>query len=127
MSAAADEEFMALALDAARAAATAGDYPVGAALVVDDVLWDTARNALFSAGRTTHAEHPLITAQSARLRATVRGRLDADVQLFAPLEPCLMCLGIAVDRNRLVRDLADEEAAYGERPALPRRALRCST
>jgi len=127
MSAAADEQFMELALNAARAAATAWDYPVSAALVVDGVLWGTARNALFSAGRTTDAEHPLIAAQSARLGATVRGRLDADVQLFATLEPCLMCLGIAVDRNRLVRDLADEQAEYVERPTLPRRALHCST
>jgi tRNA(adenine34) deaminase len=88
-----DLHSMALALDEARVALAAGDYPVGAALVVDGALWGTARNALFSDGRTTaHAEHTLIAAQSARLRAAQA----RTICLSTTLEPCLMCLGIAV-------------------------------
>ena len=43
-----DDEMMAHALVAARTALAAGDYQVGAALVVNGELWGTARNALFS-------------------------------------------------------------------------------
>ncbi|MBC8074830.1 MAG: nucleoside deaminase [Chloroflexales bacterium] len=88
---------MALVLDEARAALAAGDYPVGAALVVDGALWGSARNALFSDGRTTaHAEHTLIAAHSARLRAAALGQASRTICLYTTLEPCLMCLGIAV-------------------------------
>lgn len=92
-----DDEMMAHALAAARTALAAGDYPVGAALVVNGELWGTARNALFSEGRTTaHAEHTLLATHSAQLRTIARGRSDVPIWLYTSLEPCLMCLGIAV-------------------------------
>ena len=48
---------MTYALREAQAALDAGDYPVGAALVVNGTLLATARNALLSEGRTdgTHS------------------------------------------------------------------------
>ncbi len=93
----ADQHFMSLALQEAQAALNAGDYPVGATLVVDGHLWGTARNSLFSDARTTaHAEHNLISNYSARLRATILGAPETSVMLYSTLEPCLMCLGIAV-------------------------------
>lgn len=89
--------WMALAMTEARAALAAGDYPVGAVLVVDGALCGTARNALVSADRTTaHAEHTLIADHSARLRAAIRERPTTTILLYTTLEPCLMCLGIAV-------------------------------
>ncbi|HSH78701.1 MAG TPA: nucleoside deaminase [Herpetosiphonaceae bacterium] len=92
-----EKHFMSLALMEAQAALTAGDYPVGAALVVNGELWATARNSLFSDARTTaHAEHNLLYSQSTQLRATVLRDPDAKVSLYTTLEPCLMCLGIAV-------------------------------
>jgi tRNA(Arg) A34 adenosine deaminase TadA len=92
-----DEEYMQLALAEARAALTAGDYPVGAVLVVAGEIWGTGRNALFSQGCTTaHAEHALIAANSARLRAATHAPEETTVCLYTTLEPCLMCLGIAV-------------------------------
>lgn len=92
-----DHHFMTLALQEARAALAAGDYPVGAALTVNGALWATARNALFTDSRTTaHAEHTLIANLSAQLRAAIRGTRETRVCLYTTLEPCLMCLGIAV-------------------------------
>jgi len=93
----ADKHFMSLALHEADTALAAGDYPVGAALAVNGELWDTARNSLFTDGRTTaHAEHNLIYQHSPQLRAKSLGTLDTTICLYTTLEPCLMCLGIAV-------------------------------
>jgi tRNA(Arg) A34 adenosine deaminase TadA len=66
---------------------------MGAALVVGGELWSTA-----------HAEHQLIAEHSARLRATPRGQDAVPICLYTTLEPCLMCLGIAVLHkvNRIV-------------------------
>lgn len=92
-----DEQLMSVALNEARAAAAEGDYPVGAALVVGGSLWGRARNALFSEGRTTaHAEHALIAGRSAELRAALCAQPDIAIEVYTTLEPCLMCLGIAV-------------------------------
>lgn len=93
----ADKHCMSLALQEAQAALTAGDYPVGAALTVNGAVWATARNSLFTDGRTTaHAEHNLISKLSSRLRAKLLEAPDTTVCLYTTLEPCLMCLGIAV-------------------------------
>jgi tRNA(adenine34) deaminase len=93
----ADKHFMSLALHEAHTALAAGDYPVGAALTVSGELWATARNSLFTDARTTaHAEHTLIYQLSPQLRAKILETPDTRVCLYTTLEPCLMCLGIAV-------------------------------
>ncbi len=93
----ADRTFMQLALNEARAALDAGDYPVGAALVVDGELWGAGRNALFTQARTAaHAEHALIDKLSNRLRSRLRTKPIPQTTLYTTLEPCLMCLGISV-------------------------------
>jgi tRNA(Arg) A34 adenosine deaminase TadA len=92
-----DHHTMKLALHEAATALSGGDYPVGAALVVDGVLWGTGRNAIFSEERTTaHAEHTLISQYSAQLRKIVREKPEKEICLYTTLEPCLMCLGIIV-------------------------------
>jgi tRNA(adenine34) deaminase len=93
----ADKQFMSLALQEAQQALTLGDYPVGAALTVEGELWSIERNSILSDGNNTaHAEHKLFYAQSTRLRARSLEHPDADICLYTTLEPCLMCLGIAV-------------------------------
>jgi tRNA(adenine34) deaminase len=91
-----DEQCMRLALEQARTALAEGNYPVGAVLTVDGEIWGTARNSLFTDGRTTaHAEHKLIAECSARLRLRWAQSVPT-VCLYTTLEPCLMCLGISV-------------------------------
>ncbi len=92
-----DKAYMQLALQEAQAALALGDYPVGAVLTVDGQVWGSARNSLFTDARTTaHAEHNLITHLSSRLRAEQRRNRQCHVCLYTTLEPCLMCLGVAV-------------------------------
>ncbi len=88
---------MTLALAEAQTALSAGDYPVGAALVADGELWGTGRNHLFSESRTSaHAEHDLLNRLSRRLRKRRRTEQNPTITLYSTLEPCLMCLGITV-------------------------------
>lgn len=93
-----DKRFMSIALQEAQLALTAGDYPVGAALVVDGELWGQTRNAMFSDGRTiAHAELRLFEQLSARLRQKrISGQPEYSIVLYTTLEPCLMCLGTAI-------------------------------
>jgi len=81
---------MALALDAAREAAAAGEVPVGAVVVHDGKVIGTGRNApVGSHDPTAHAE---IVALRAAARALGNYRLDG-CALYVTLEPCAMCAG----------------------------------
>lgn len=92
-----DQKFMKLALQEAQTSLSLGDYPVGAAITVNGELWGTARNSLFTDERSTaHAEHNLIYNLSPRLRTQFRAMRATTICLYTTLEPCLMCLGIAV-------------------------------
>jgi tRNA(adenine34) deaminase len=89
-----DEELMRLALEQARAAAAAGDVPVGA-VVVDEAgtVIGRGHNERESAGDpTAHAEVLAI-----RAAAADRGswRLEG-CTLVVTLEPCTMCAGASV-------------------------------
>jgi tRNA(adenine34) deaminase len=101
MTAARRPNFMALALDQARAAAAAGEVPVGAVLVEASgrVLAET-RNRIEELGDpTAHAEILAIRAGAAALGGP---RLPA-CDLYVTLEPCPMCAGaIAFARLRRV-------------------------
>jgi tRNA(adenine34) deaminase len=84
---------MALALGEARAAAAAGEVPVGAVLLEPDGSFHADRNRTRETGLpASHAEHLAISAAAA-----ARGdwRLEG-CTLYSTLEPCLMCAGLAV-------------------------------
>ncbi|CAN5919681.1 hypothetical protein BH11PSE13_BH11PSE13_31240 [soil metagenome] len=94
-----DADWMALALSEARAAADAGEVPVGAVLVKDGVLIAKGRNApVAQHDPSAHAE-----INALRAGATTLGnyRLDG-CELFVTLEPCAMCAG-AMLHARLTR------------------------
>jgi len=92
-----EKHFMALALAEAEQALAAGDYPVGAVLTLNGELLNKARNSLFTEQRwTAHAEHNLIYLNSENLLKLYRNGQPYDVCLYTTLEPCLMCLGIAM-------------------------------
>jgi tRNA(adenine34) deaminase len=92
-----DSDFMTMALDEAEQALAAGDYPVGAALVVKGELIGRGRNSILTEAQSTaHAEQKLLSSHSAHLRRLAREGIGDDICLYTTLEPCLMCLGVAV-------------------------------
>lgn len=85
-----DADFMFLALEEARAAAAAGEVPVGAVIVKDGQVLATGRNSpVADSDPTAHAE---VIALRAAARALGNYRLDG-CTLYVTLEPCAMCVG----------------------------------
>lgn len=90
---------MRLAMDAARAAAAAGEVPVGAVIVQAGRVIATGANAPRAlCDPTAHAEI-LAIRQAARFLG--RDRLE-DCDLWVTLEPCAMCAG-AIAHARIAR------------------------
>lgn len=96
---AADRAFMEEALAQARAAAAAGEVPVGAVVVKDGAVIGRGRNApIGDHDPTAHAE---VVALRAAAQALGNYRLDG-CTLYVTLEPCAMCSG-AILHARLAR------------------------
>ncbi|MBL0919296.1 MAG: tRNA adenosine(34) deaminase TadA [Hydrogenophaga sp.] len=94
-----DPAYMHLALDEARAAAAAGEVPVGAVVVKDGAVIATGRNApIAHHDPTAHAEVLALRAAAERLG---NYRLDG-CTLYVTLEPCAMCSG-AMLHSRVAR------------------------
>jgi tRNA(adenine34) deaminase len=84
---------MAIALEMAREASSAGEVPVGAVLLEPNGVVHADRNRTRETGLpASHAEHLVISAAAA-----ARGdwRLEG-CTLYSTLEPCLMCAGLAL-------------------------------
>ena len=88
-----DLGYMRLALEQARAAARAGEVPVGAVLVHEERVIATGANRPISAcDPTAHAE-----IEALRAGAQVLGSYRlTDTTLYVTLEPCLMCAAAVV-------------------------------
>lgn len=94
-----DEQFMRAALALAARARLAGEVPVGAVLVRDDVIVGRGYNQPISRrDPTAHAE---IVAMRDAAQHLGNYRLN-DCTLYVTLEPCVMCAG-AVMHGRLAR------------------------
>jgi tRNA(adenine34) deaminase len=92
-------EPMRLALDEARAAAEAGEVPVGAVVVHAGAPIAVARNRMRDANDpTAHAEMVALRMAGAALGTS---RLD-ECDLWVTLEPCAMCTG-AIALARIAR------------------------
>lgn len=83
------EKYMQMALEQAREALTAGDFPVGCVIEYDGEIVATGRRSN-SFGRVNEMDHAEITA--------LRGLLSLDkpvavenVTVYSTMEPCLMC------------------------------------
>jgi len=90
---------MRAALDAAAAAATMGEVPVGAVVVLDGRIIATAANA----PRTRH--DPTAHAEMLAIRTAAEAIGDdrlSDCDLWVTLEPCAMCAG-AIAHARIAR------------------------
>ena len=88
-----DEHWMSVALDEARAAAAAGDVPVGAVVIVDDRIVGRGRNRReVDRDPTAHAEIVALRAAAAAL-----GQWRVEGTLVVTQEPCPMCAGALVN------------------------------
>lgn len=95
-----DERLMEPALVAARAAAAAGEVPVGAALyaATGELVATASNRTLTDCDPSAHAEVVCLRAAAARLGTH---RLEKCL-LFVTLEPCAMCAG-AIMHARLAQ------------------------
>ena len=103
------EAFMRAALAEARLGLTAGEVPVGAVVVLDDVIVGQAHNAPIAlADPTAHAE---ILALREAAQKVGNYRLPR-ATLYATLEPCVMCCGALLHARvaRVVYGAADPKA-----------------
>jgi tRNA(adenine34) deaminase len=105
-----DDEFMALALTEAEAAATRGEVPVGAVLAGADgtVLARNGNRILEHRDPTAHAEMLCLREAAAQLG---NERLIGTA-LYVTLEPCAMCAG-AISLARVARLVFAAEDAKG--------------
>jgi tRNA(adenine34) deaminase len=103
------EAFMRAALAEARVGLAAGEVPVGAVVVLDDVIIAQAHNAPIAHGDpTAHAE---VLALREAARKVGNYRLPR-ATLYATLEPCVMCCGAAIHARvaRVVYGALDPKA-----------------
>ena len=103
-----DERWMAIALDEARAAGTAGDVPVGAVIVGPEGELARGRNRReLDRDPTAHAE--VIALREA---ARVLGTWRVEATLYVTQEPCPMCAGALVNARvtRLVYGCSNPKA-----------------
>ena len=104
-----DTEGLALALEEARAAAAAGEVPVGAVVVENGVVVGRGQNrVLRDVDPTAHAEMVALRAAALRLGNYRLG----GCAVFSTLEPCAMCAGAMIHARvgRLVYAAADPKA-----------------
>jgi tRNA(adenine34) deaminase len=107
------EAFMRAALAEARVGLAAGEVPVGAVVVLDDVIIGRAHNApIEHADPTAHAE---VLALREAARKVGNYRLPR-ATLYATLEPCVMCCGAVIHARiaRVVYGAADPKAGAVE-------------
>ena len=100
---------MRAALAEARVGLAAGEVPVGAVVVLDDVIIGQAHNAPIAHGDpTAHAE---VLALREAARKVGNYRLPR-ATLYVTLEPCVMCCGAVVHSRiaRVVYGAADPKA-----------------
>lgn len=104
-----DELLMRAALDEARAAAEAGEVPIGAVAVVGGEIIARGQNrVLRECDPTAHAE---MVALRAAAQAVGNYRLT-ECELYVTLEPCAMCAGAMIHARlgRLIYAAADPKA-----------------
>ena len=106
-----DTRFMKMALDEAKAAAAAGEIPVGAIVVCKGMVIARAHNLTETlTDVTAHAEMQAITAAASYLG----GKYLDQCTLYVTLEPCTMCAGAIgwSQLQRLVYGASDPKRGY---------------
>jgi len=106
-----DEKFMREALQEARAAAAAGEIPIGAVVVWKGRIIGRGHNQTEQLHDTTaHAEMIAITAAT----GAMGGKYLADCTLYVTVEPCPMCAGALAwsQMGRIVYGAPDPSRGY---------------
>ena len=106
-----DTYFMKQALAEAQKAADAGEVPVGAVIVCDNMIIARAHNQTEQlTDVTAHAEILALTAASGHLGS----KYLPDCTLFVTLEPCVMCAGALAwaQIGRIVYGATDEKRGF---------------
>jgi tRNA(adenine34) deaminase len=100
-----DSSLMDMALEEARAAAGGGEVPVGAALMLGDLIVRGRNRMISDSDPTAHAEIVVIR-EAARLMGNYR---LTGARLIVTLEPCIMCIGAIIQARiaHLVYGAAD--------------------
>ena len=84
---------MAVALQQARLGQVAGEVPIGAVAVIDDVIVARAFNQPIAASDPTAHAEILVLREAARHAGNYR---LTDATVYVTVEPCLMCVGALV-------------------------------
>lgn len=108
-----DEYYMALALAEAQKAALRGEVPVGAVVVCEERIMGRGYN------RREIAQDPMAHAEIEAMREAARGLASwrlSDCVLYVTLEPCIMCVGAALQAriSRIVYGCADPKGGAVE-------------
>ena len=100
-----DSSLMALALGEAKRAASIGEVPVGAVLVIGDKVFAGGNRVIADSDPTAHVE---IVVMRKAAREVGNYRLNGSC-LYVSLEPCIMCVGAIVQARveRLVYGARD--------------------
>lgn len=107
----ADERFMALALEEARAALAQDEVPIGAVVVADGRVIGRGHNLTETLHDVTaHAEMQAITAAA----EWMGGKYLDKCALYVTVEPCVMCAGAIgwSQLGRLVYGASDEKRGF---------------
>lgn len=89
-----DEEFMKLALEEARVAASEDEVPIGAVIVRDGKIIARTHNRREGSKCATHHAEILAIEEACR---TLGGWRLPDTTLYVTLEPCAMCAGAIIN------------------------------
>jgi tRNA(adenine34) deaminase len=117
-----DVKFMKVALVQAENALHRNDLPIGAALVINGQLAGVSSNQnTTNKSWVSHAEVNVLLMNAAVIREAVEMN-GAKVELFTTLEPCLMCLGMALFSrvSRIVYALRDSAHGFAAANSLIR-------
>lgn len=87
-----ESSFMQIALEQAKAAAGISEVPVGAVLVLDDLIIQGHNRVIVDSDPTAHAEI-IVIREAAKALGNFR---LTNARLYVTLEPCIMCVGAII-------------------------------
>ncbi len=87
--------FMRKALDLAKRALSAGEFPVGCVIVCGDRVIASGERASTTEGMVNEIDHAEMNALR-QFAETGRHKDFGDIMIFTTLEPCLMCFGAII-------------------------------